>query len=260
MAEVKWIKLNVDMFDDEKIKIIQAMPDGDALLVVWIKLIALAGKTNDGGYIYISENIPYTEEMLAVIMNKPLLTIRLAMETFINLGMAENDTKGIYLLNFEKHQSLDKMEKIKEQTRKRVAKYRENRKALNGSVTSNADVTQCNATDIDIDKEEEKEEEYHSIIHSATGEEEFKWETPANPNDPSLSPKLEYLKGTLGEGLVLMSDIQFDDLCDKLSYDEINKYFGIIVECEKKGKHFKKKSHYQAILEMAMKDRKKIGS
>ena len=49
MAEVKWIKLNVDMFDDEKIKIIQAMPDGDSLLVVWIKLITLAGKTNDGG-------------------------------------------------------------------------------------------------------------------------------------------------------------------------------------------------------------------
>ena len=72
MATVKWIKLNVDMFDDEKIKIIQAMPDGDAILVIWIKLIALAGKTNDGGYIYISENIPYTDEMLSVIMNKPI--------------------------------------------------------------------------------------------------------------------------------------------------------------------------------------------
>lgn len=169
MAEVKWIKLNVDMFDDEKLKIIQAMPEGDALLVVWIKLLTLAGKTNDGGYIYISDNIPYTEEMLAVIMNKPLLTIRLAIDTFKNLKMLETDTKGIYLVNFEKHQSLEKMEKIKEQTRKRVARYRENRKALEGSVTSNADVTQCNATDIDkdididleidVDIEKEKEEE-----------------------------------------------------------------------------------------------------
>ena len=85
------------------------MPDGDAILVIWIKLIALAGKTNDGGYIYISENIPYTEEMLSVIMNKPIMTIKLAMETFASLNMIENDTKGIYLLNFEKHQSLDKL-------------------------------------------------------------------------------------------------------------------------------------------------------
>ena len=46
MAEMQWIKLRIDMFDDEKIKIIQSMPDGDALLVVWIRLIALAGKCN----------------------------------------------------------------------------------------------------------------------------------------------------------------------------------------------------------------------
>ena len=161
MAEVKWIKLNVDMFDDEKIKIIQSMPDGDALLVVWIKLIALAGKTNDGGYIYISEEIPYTEEMLAVIMNKTPLTIRLAMETFTNLGMIENDTKGIYLVNFEKHQSLDKMEKIKEQNRERKRLQRERQKLLSrdNTVTCHADVTQCHATDIDIEEDIDIEKE-----------------------------------------------------------------------------------------------------
>ena len=159
MGEVKWIKLNVDMFDDEKIKIIQAMPDGDALLVVWIKLIALAGKTNDGGYIYISENIPYTEDMLAVIMNKPLLTIRLAMETFTNLNMIENDVKGIYLVNFEKYQSLEKMQKIKEQTRQRVQKHRENQRLLQCNADVTQDVTQCNAIDIDkdIDRDIDKE-------------------------------------------------------------------------------------------------------
>ena len=128
MAEVKWIKINVDMFDDEKIKIIQSMPDGDALLVVWIKLITLAGKTNDGGYIYIAENMPYTDEMLSVIMNKPLNTIRLALDTFTKLGMIEIDVRGIYLVNFDKHQSLDRMEKIKEQNRIRKQRQREREK------------------------------------------------------------------------------------------------------------------------------------
>lgn len=147
MAEVKWIKLTVDMFDDEKIKIIQSMPEGDALLIVWIKLITLAGKTNDGGYVYISDNMPYTDEMLSIIMNKPLNTIRLALDTFIRLGMIENDIKGIYLLNFEKHQSLDKLEKIKEQNRLRARKFREKQKLLESNVTE----TLCN--DIDIDKD-----------------------------------------------------------------------------------------------------------
>lgn len=151
MANVKWIKITVDMFDDEKIKIIQSMPEGDSLLIIWIKLITLAGKTNDGGYIYISDNMPYTDEMLSVIMNKPLNTIRLALNTFNSLGMIENDTKGIYLLNFEKHQSLDKLEKIKEQNRLRVQKCRENKKMLECNVTE----TLRNAIDIDIEEEKE---------------------------------------------------------------------------------------------------------
>ena len=148
MASVKWIKLNVDMFDDEKIKIIQSMPEGDALLIVWVKLILLAGKTNEGGYIYISENMPYTDEMLSVVVNKPLNIIRLAIETFTRLGMIENDEKGIYLVNFEKHQSLDKLEQIREQTRLRVAKHRAKLKE-NNNVT--LQVTQSNAIDKDID-------------------------------------------------------------------------------------------------------------
>ena len=165
MAEIRWIKLNVDMFDDEKIKIIQSMPDGDALLVIWIKLIALAGKTNDGGYIYIADNIPYTEEMLSVIMNKPLTTIRLAIDTFTSLQMIEEDTRGIYLVNFEKHQSLDKMERIKEQNRLRKQRERERKSLMSRNVTQ--DVTQCHATDIDKDKDIDKEKDKYKEILSS---------------------------------------------------------------------------------------------
>lgn len=153
MAEVKWIKLTVDMFDDEKIKIIQSMPEGDALLIVWIKLLTLAGKTNDGGYIYIADGMPYTDEMLSVIINKPLNTIRLALDTFLKLGMIENDVKGIYLLNFDKHQSLDRLAIIREQTRKRVAKHREKLKELPSGNECNVTCNVCNDTDIDIEED-----------------------------------------------------------------------------------------------------------
>jgi len=46
VAEIKWIKLTVNMFDDEKIRLIQAMPESDAIIIIWIRLLALAGKTN----------------------------------------------------------------------------------------------------------------------------------------------------------------------------------------------------------------------
>lgn len=176
MAEVKWIKINVDMFDDEKIKIIQSMPEGDSLLIVWIKLITLAGKTNDGGYVYISDNMPYTDEMLSIIMNKPLNTIRLALETFVKLGMIENDVKGIYLVNFEKHQSLDKLEKIKEQNRLRARKYREKQKLLESNVTETLrnDIDIDKEEDKDIDKKERKKTNYDAIIDEMVADEEVK--------------------------------------------------------------------------------------
>ena len=82
MADINWIKLRVDMFDDEKIKIIQSMPEGDAILVIWIRIIALAGKCNAKGLVLIEDEFPYSDEMLATIFNKPLATVRLALGTF----------------------------------------------------------------------------------------------------------------------------------------------------------------------------------
>ena len=112
MAEMQWIKLRIDMFDDEKIKIIQSMPDGDALLVVWIRLIALAGKCNANGLVLVEDEFPYTDEMLSVIFNKPLQTVKLALATFEKFRMIESTTKGIYITNFDKHQNIEGMDKM----------------------------------------------------------------------------------------------------------------------------------------------------
>ena len=146
MADVKWIKLTTSMFDDEKIKLIESMPDRDAILIIWIKLIIQAGKSNASGYICLNDTIPFSDEMLATIFNRPLNTIRLAIETFRKFGMIEiTDNGGIYLTNFEKHQNIEGLEKIREQTRLRVARYREKLR------TVALPVTQSNATDIDLD-------------------------------------------------------------------------------------------------------------
>ncbi len=130
MTEMQWIKLRIDMFDDEKIKIIQSMPDGDALLVVWIRLIALAGKCNANGLVLVGDEFPYTDEMLSVIFNKPLATIKLALKTFEQFRMVEKTVKGIYITNFEKHQNIEGMDKIREQNRIRKQREREKRSSL----------------------------------------------------------------------------------------------------------------------------------
>ena len=125
MPEVKWIKLLTEMFDDEKIKLIEAVPEADMLLVIWIKLLTLAGKKNMNGYIFLTENIPYTDEMLATLFNRPLNTVRLALETFKKFGMIEFNGEGkIKITNWEKHQNIDGLERIRENARLRQEKHR----------------------------------------------------------------------------------------------------------------------------------------
>ena len=124
MGEVKWIKLSVNMFEDEKIRLIRSMPEGNSILLVWIYLLVLAGKCNDSGYIYLAEDMPYTDEMLATVMDMPLNTVRLAIETFRRLKMIELDNGCIYISNWEKHQNIEGLERIREQTRLRVKRHR----------------------------------------------------------------------------------------------------------------------------------------
>ena len=158
MSEIKWIKITTDIFDDEKICLIDALPDHDAILVIWFKILALAGKHNRNGLLMMSDKVHYTDEMLATIFRRPLNTVRMALGIFEQFGMVEIIDGIIALPNWEKHQNIDGMEKIKTQTRNRVAKYREKQKNLAlGNVTCNVTVTESNATEEDRDKELDKD-------------------------------------------------------------------------------------------------------
>lgn len=166
MSEIKWIKITTDIFDDEKIRLIDALPEHDAILVIWFKILTLAGRQGGNGLLMMNNKVHYTDEMLAAIFNRPITTIRLALQTFEQFGMIEIINGIISLPNWEKHQNVDGMEKAKEKTRKRVARYREKQKQLleNGNVTCNVTVTPCNATDIDIDREKDKDKDNIVVI------------------------------------------------------------------------------------------------
>jgi predicted phage replisome organizer len=158
MAEVKWIKLSTNMFEDEKIRLIESLPEADTILIIWVKLLAQAGKTNATGYIYLNENIPFTDEMLATIFNRPIGTVRLALKTFEQFGMIEiSYDHFISISNWEKHQNIDGLEKIRQDTKKRVQKHREKQKQLNGNSECNVTVTHGNETEEEEEREVEKE-------------------------------------------------------------------------------------------------------
>lgn len=174
MAEVKWIKICTDIFDDEKILLIESMPEADSIIVIWFKLLCMSGKQNNGGVFMLNDKLAYTDEMLATIFRKPLNTVRLALQTFEQFEMIAVIDNIITIPNWEKHQSLDKMEKLKAQNRDRVAKHREKQKLLASNKACNVTVMECNATDIeedkdiDIDKEKDKKKKPATRKKTAT--------------------------------------------------------------------------------------------
>lgn len=150
------------MFDDERIKLIESMPEADSILIIWIRLLSQAGKTNANGYIFLNENVPYTVEMLSTLFNRPLNTVRLALTTLAQFEMIEVQDNGfIRISNWEKHQNVDGLDKIREQNRLKMQKYRASKKnnTLECNVTSNVTVPSRNAIDIDKELELEREHE-----------------------------------------------------------------------------------------------------
>jgi predicted phage replisome organizer len=274
MADVKWIKLTTDIFDDEKILMIEALPSADTIIVIWFKLLAFAGKSNNNGVFMMSNRIPYTEEMLAAIFRRDTNTVKLALKTFEQFGMIEIIDNVITIPNWDKHQSLDAYEKKKERDRRLQAERRARQKALIGESSDNRLTSdeQCNDGQMTVAVSEEegeknKEKESHSFIPREEDEEGYierkVAESGLEGEDAEAYRaefkerlRLKYIDGSLGGGVVLLSKEQFDDICDKLSYDEINKYIGIVRDCELAGQHYKKKTHYQAILDMAAEDRR----
>lgn len=163
MADVKWIKITTNIFDDEKILMIESLPSSDSIIVIWFKLLTLAGKQNNDGVFLMSNRIPYTDEMLACIFRRDISVIRLALKMFEQFGMIEIVEGVITIPNWNKHQTLDAYEKKKERDRLYQAERRKAQRALidktsiKSSDTSSDIVVSEEERERDKDKEKEKE-------------------------------------------------------------------------------------------------------
>ena len=130
MPEVKWIKLSSELFNNKKIRQIRKMPDGDAIVVIWFQLLCLAGTQGSKGLVFFSSDIPYTDEMLAVEFDRNINTIRLALSFFVKYKMIEIVNDFILVSNWEKYQSSDKIESIREYNREQKRLQRNKQKQL----------------------------------------------------------------------------------------------------------------------------------
>lgn len=168
MTDIKWIKVTVDMFEDSKIEFLRSLPEGDSVIVIWLQLLSLAGKSNADGYLLITDGIPYTEQVLSNTLRRNPVLLQYALETFLKLKMINVEDGPFHITKWEKHQSAMRMEEIKSKSALKQAAYRERQKEKqllltesNRKVTETVTcyVTKSNSyqTDIELDLELEKD-------------------------------------------------------------------------------------------------------
>ena len=255
-----WLKLKRDFFKRHDIQIIEGMPNGKDYILFYLKL--LCESVDHDGSLRFSEEIPYNDQMLATITNTNVDIVRSAVKLFIELRMMELMDDGTFYMT-----QVEKMigGETKWAEKKRLQRAKEdNVPQLSSNCPTEKDIE---IRDKEI-REEDKEKEFHSFNRSYAQEENIYIDKAVSESglegedaevyraEVKDRLKMRYMEGSLGQGVVFMSEEQFSKLCDELTIEEIDKYFGIVAECEKNGKRYKNKSHYQAILDMVAKDRK----
>ena len=176
--DVKWIKIVTNIFDDEKILLIESMPEADSIIVIWFKLLCLAGKQNNSG-VFVMGRIPYTEEMFSTIFRRPLNTVRLALRTFEQFGMIEVINNCVTIPNWDKHQSIEQIEARREYQRQYHVEYRKKQKLLAQGSDDGKDLRKCLRND-DVNpldkirgeetREDKKRKEKNNSVQSAAFE------------------------------------------------------------------------------------------
>lgn len=159
---MKWIKIDTGIFNDSKIRLIKSMPEGNTIVVIWLQLLALAGREFPNGVFVINDKVACTDEMLATIFGEKVATVRFALKTFEDLGMVEICDGAVTLPNWNKYQSVEKFESQNEKAKERMRKYRERKRLSERTPEKEVSNEKCYVTVTSryaVEEEEEEEEE-----------------------------------------------------------------------------------------------------
>lgn len=126
MHGTKWIKLNIDMFDQWQIKELRSLPEGDTAMIIYLYLLMQAVRSNQGGVLVFNEHIPITNTSIANQLGIKERTVEMAIQALIHLELLTDIDGVLKIVEMEKFQYTDPMEVIraKDRERKRLARER----------------------------------------------------------------------------------------------------------------------------------------
>lgn len=185
MASLKWVKISTTIVSDSKMITLQDSPQGKRLLLLWILLLCLAGELNQGGF-FIEENKPYTIKKFKKHVNETTNFLNYSFKIFIDLGLLGKDENTYYIVNWDKHQSEDKLEKLREKDR--IRKREAYRKAKEFS----SDFSAENLQSLQPQNKKENQNQNENIIMNNNNP-PFSYAEPTQPlsvaNDLCVEPE-----------------------------------------------------------------------
>ena len=104
--ERKTFKLSTKFFDNRKTQLILGMEDGSKYIVIWLKMLALAGQRDSNGALYVTDDVPYTPDELSTVLREPVETIVKALYLFKKYSMVLISDDGVITIkNWDKYQN-----------------------------------------------------------------------------------------------------------------------------------------------------------
>lgn len=157
---IDFLKLDINIFSNKKIEVIEQYPAKDTLFKMWIWLLCNAMKSDHPGYVYIAKGFPCKPDYIASKLKTEIATVEMGLSLFTKLEMIsvfENGT--IEILNFDEYQKLDMIERKRQISRESSKKYREKHRKLlsHGDGHADSHVNKSDSTDLDTDKDLDSE-------------------------------------------------------------------------------------------------------
>lgn len=269
MAQSKkyyWLKLNEHFFSQVTIKYLRKLPQGDTVVIVYLKLLLVSLKSN--GVIYLRGIYSSIEDEVALLIDEDAMAVRLTLQALNKVNLIEQGTEEgvIQMTDFQEMVGSESDSAVRMRNHRARKELAEKKQA---ALPDKTQVSQCDADvtggdtgmtdrdrpvisgDIEIEKEIESEKKIEKETESDV---EIDLAAKSDKGQKSERKKSNHSRQHGPYGVnenVILSDAEYDSL-KKLYPDYLVKidYFSSYMATTGK----KYDNHYHTILQWAKKD------
>lgn len=146
MNEVFWVRLFCAEFDDPRWLAIEQMPDADAVQIIYVRMLMLAGRCNAGGLLLLHESLPYDVTTLSAVLRRTVPVVQFALATLERFKFIEVMDRVIAITAWDQLQPTDELARLaerreKDKQRKRMERADKRSQLLLSSTDASADMS-----------------------------------------------------------------------------------------------------------------------